>query len=474
MFRMQRETVDIAIVGCGTVGGATAETILTNRALIAEKSGLSIRIKYIVDRHFKYAKHLQLDETLFEQDFERVLEDEEVHTVVETVGGVSTAKDIIESALRAGKHVVTANKALLAQHGAELFGLAREQGRTIGFEASCAGGIPILRAIYDGHVANRIDALYSIVNGTSNYILTRMNEGGVSFEDALQEAKFRGLAERDPSLDVNGTDSAHKIALLASLSFGVWFDFDEIPVEGIDTLESIDVASGARLGYVVKLLAIAEHELPEDEESRDGAGTQAGDTRAAGSGELDTAGRVSIRVRPAFISNDHPLAWVNGPFNAVSVYGSATGHTMYYGRGAGGAPTASAVIADIVATANGTLSEVFRRYGYWPDTGRRVSPTPLDELESRFYLRVMADDSPGTLAAIAEILARHGANIASVHQEEDIEDALSDHHVPVVITLDRTLEGNVRRAKEEIDALTSSSGACVSIPIVDEHPESVG
>jgi len=451
---MQRESVDIAIVGCGTVGGATAETILTNRELIAEKSGFSIRIKYIVDRHFTYAKHLQLDETLFEQDFERVLEDDNVHTVIETVGGISAAKEIIESSLRAGKHVVTANKALLAQHGAELFALARRQDRVIGFEASCGGGIPILRAVYDGQVANRIDALYSIVNGTSNYILTRMNESGVTFEDALQEAKFRGLAERDPSLDVNGTDSAHKIALLASLAFGVWFDFDELPIEGIDTLESIDVASGARLGYVVKLLAIAEH-----------TGAANGDSGAE---------RVSIRVRPAFISTDHPLAWVNGPFNAVSIYGSATGHTMYYGRGAGGSPTASAIIADIVGTANGTLSELFRRYGYWPDTGRRVTLTPLDDLESRFYLRVMADDSPGTLSAIANILARHGANIASVHQEEGVDDAFTTHDVPVVITLDRTNEGNVRRAKEEIDALESTSGACVSVPIVDEHPESLG
>ena len=443
---MQEQTVDIAIVGCGTVGGATAETLLTNRDLIAAKSGISVRIKYLVDRRFDYAKDLKLDETLFEKDLQRVLEDDDVEIIIELVGGTTTAKDIITQALEAGKHVVTANKALLAHHGAELLALARRKERMIGFEASCGGGIPILRAVYDGQVANRIDALYGIVNGTSNYILTRMDESGITFQEALQEARFRGLAESDPSLDVNGTDSAHKIALLASLAFGVKIDFDDIPIAGIDALDSLDVGSGTSLGYVVKLLAIAEMVGEE----------------------------VSIRVRPAFISREHPLAWVNGPFNAVSIYGSATGHTMYYGRGAGGSPTASAVIADIVGVANGTLPEIFRRYGYWPDTGRPSALMSLDDLESRFYLRVMANDSPGTLAHIAEILARHEVNIASVHQEETPEDALSGDHVPVVITLHSTREGNVRRAQEEIDALPDTSGGSVSIPIVDEHPEAVG
>jgi homoserine dehydrogenase len=440
------QNVNIAIVGCGTVGGATAETLLTNRELITAKSGLSVRIKYIVDRHFSHAKQLKLDETLFQEDFQRVLEDDDIDIVVELVGGTTSAKDIIAGSIRAGKHVVTANKALLAHHGAELFALARKHNRVIGFEASCGGGIPILRAVYDGQVANRIDALYGIVNGTCNYILTRMNESGVTFEEGVQEAKFRGLAERDPSLDINGTDSAHKIALLASLAFGVKFDFNEIPIAGIDALDAVDVASGIRLGYIVKLLAIAE--------------------------QVDDG--VSIRVRPAFISADHPLAWVNGPFNAVSIYGSSTGHTMYYGRGAGGSPTASAVIADIVGVANGTLPEIFRRYGYWPDTGREITLTPLDELESRFYLRVMASDHPGTLSRIAEILARHGVNIASVHQEETAEDAMSSDEVPVVVTVHRTNEGNLRRAKEEIDQLEETSGRSVSIPIVDEHPEAVG
>ncbi|MFW5728487.1 MAG: homoserine dehydrogenase [bacterium] len=443
---MERQTVDIAIVGCGTVGGATAETLLTNRELIAAKSGVTVRIKYLVDRRFDYAKDLKLDETLFEKDLQRVLEDDDVGIVVELVGGTTTAKDIIIQALDAGKDVVTANKALLAHHGGELLALAREKERVIAFEATCGGGIPVLRAIYDGQVANRIDALYGIVNGTSNYILTRMEESAITFQEALQEAKFRGLAERDPSLDVSGTDSAHKIALLASLAFGVKIDFHEIPVIGIDALDSVDVASGTSLGYVVKLLAIAE---------------------AAGDG-------ISVRVRPAFISREHPLAWVNGPFNAVSIYGSATGHTMYYGRGAGGSPTASAVIADIVGVANGTFREFFRRYSYWPDTGRDATLTSLDNLESRFYLRVMAGDSPGTLAHIAEILARHDVNIASVHQEETPDGSLSNDHVPVVITLHTTKEGNIRRAQQEIDQLSETSGESVIIPIVDEHPEAVG
>ena len=329
----------IALVGCGTVGGATAVLLTRDREHLAQRTGAQLDLKYIVDRDFARAQKLRLPEPLFEPNLEKALSDPMVTVIVELVGGTTIARDIIKKALEAKKHVVTANKALLAHYGAELMGIARENGVSISFEASCAGGVPIIRALSDGLIANRIDAVYGIVNGTCNYILTEMIQKGQSYEDALRAAQSSGLAEADPRLDVSGTDSAHKLAILAALAFGRRIDFEKIPVQGIDNLDLIDVTFGQELGYVVKLLAIAQR----------------------------FEGGLSLRVRPSFITREHPLAWVSGPFNAVSVYGHAVGHTMYYGRGAGGTPTASAIIADIVSIALGSAPRAFHDLHIWPD-----------------------------------------------------------------------------------------------------------
>jgi len=430
----------VALIGCGTVGGATARLLVQDRQIIADRSGVDIELSAIVDRNFDHARALGLPEETFQPDLDAALADATIQVVIELVGGVEFAQTLIKNALDAGKHVVTANKALLAHHGKELFAYARERGLTIGFEASCGGGIPIIRAITDGLIANHIDAIYGIVNGTSNFLLTEMIQKGETYAEALAAAQESGLAEADPSLDVNGTDSAHKIAIMTALAFGIDVDFSAIPVEGIDNLDERDVAFGRDLGYVVKLLAVA-HRIGDD---------------------------VTAWVRPAFISKEHPLAWVSGPFNAVSVYGHATGHTLYYGRGAGGAPTAGAVVADVVGMATGVLPAIFAHTRHWPDRNTVGPQVGLEQSSSRFYLRIMATDQPGVLAAISDILGRNTISIASLRQNEQ---AHRDELVPVVVTTHACREPAIRDAIAAIDALPTTGGSAVCMPIVEEHPE---
>jgi homoserine dehydrogenase len=350
---------------------------------------------------------------------------------------------MIEKVLLAKKNVVTANKALLAHEGPALLSLARKNHVTLAFEASCGGGIPIIRALCDGLVANRVDALYGIVNGTCNYILTQMIERGWSYRDALAAAQKDGLAEADPTLDVSGMDSAHKLAILASLAFGEKVNLEAIPVRGIDSLQNMDVSCGSELGYVVKLLALA--------------------TRLKGG--------VCLRVRPVFISREHPLAWVSGPFNAISVYGHATGHTMYYGRGAGGSPTASAVTADIISTALGVQKLAFKNLCIWPDRARRAKQVSTDEAVSRFYLRFMVNDTVGVLAKIAAFLGKNGIGIASVLQKERPENTAGKGHVPVVITTHPAMERNMRKALFSLRSLDVVAEEPVCLHIIDEHEE---
>ena len=437
------EALGVALVGCGTVGGAVATILTRDQAILAERISPALELRHVVDVDFSHARRLGLDEKLFRKDLDEALSDAKVGAVVELIGGTTAAKDVIVKALRAGKSVVTANKALLAHHGNELYALARQHGVAIAFEGSCAGGIPIIRALCDGLIANRIDAIFGIVNGTCNYILTAMTQGGLSYAAALAEAQRAGLAEADPTLDVAGIDSAHKLAILACLAFGRKIDFDAIPVEGIDSLELCDINYGQELGYVVKLLAIAQRQ-------QDG---------------------LSLQVRPAFISKQHPLAWVSGPFNAVSIYAHATGHTMYYGRGAGGMPTASAVVADLAAVAIGTAHRAFQQLKIWPDRAEKARQLPIEAVRSRHYIRVLAEDKPGVLAQIAAILGRHNISIRSVLQHEPPAGSDGAAGVPVVITTHRALEGNVRKALGEVDAMDVIKAGSVCIGILDEQPE---
>jgi len=435
----------VALVGCGTVGGAVATILAKGAPILADRAGFAPELRCIVDVDFSNATRLGLDKRLFRKDLTDALGDDRVNVVVELVGGTTIAREIISSALKAGKHVVTANKALLAHHGNELYALARKNKVCIAFEASCAGGVPVIRAICDGLIANRIDAIHGIVNGTCNSILTAMTRQGRTYAEALAAAQSAGLAEADPTLDVAGTDSAHKLAILAGLAFGRKISFEAIPVEGIDSLELCDIAYGQELGYVVKLLAIAQRQ---------------------------TEG-ISLRVRPAFISKQHPLAWVSGPFNAVSVYGHATGHTMYYGRGAGGMPTASAVVADVISIAIGAAPAAFERLGLWPDRAEAAKQLSSDAVRSRYYLRITAEDRPGVLAQISAVFGSHDISIRSVLQHEPPPGAADDEGVPVIITTHTCSEGGVRKALAKIDSLAVIKAKSVCIDIVDEYPERV-
>jgi len=433
----------VTVVGCGTVGGGVATLLTRDGAGLAKRVGRPIELLHVVDVRLDHARALGLDERLLTSDLDAALSDPRVQVVCELIGGTTIARTVIEKAIAAGKHVVTANKALLAHAGVDLHAQARKAGVTLSFEASCGGGIPIIRALYDGLIANRIDALYGIVNGTCNYILSSMTQQGKSYSQALKEAQAAGLAEADPTLDVAGTDSAHKLCILAGLAFGSRVDVDAIPVRGIDQLDLCDILYGQELGYVVKLLAVAQR---QDE-------------------------GISLRVRPAFISRQHPLAWVSGPFNAVSVYGHATGHTMYYGRGAGAMPTASAVVADIVSVATGQADRVANELALWPDRQEPAKPLPIQDVRSRYYIRLLAEDRPGVFAQIASIVGQHGISLSSVLQHEPETGDTSV--VPVVITTHRASEGGVSAALSRIERLGVIRKTPVCLEIVDEHPEAV-
>ena len=436
----QNERFGIALVGCGIVGGGTARLLTQDQDFLQERTGLPLVLKYIVERDYSNAKSLGINEKLFEEDYTKVLADPEVKVVIELIGGLTIAKKMMTKALEAGKHVVTANKALLAHYGPELFALARQQGVSIGFEASCGGGIPIIKALTDGLLANRLEALFGIVNGTCNHILTEMTEKGQSYKEALKSAQAAGLAEADPTLDVTGMDSAHKITIMGSLAFGEKVSLDSVPVQGIDQVDLYDINMGQDLGYIMKLLAMAQK----------------------------TDKGLALSVAPAFLHKDHPLARVSGAFNAVSVYGHAVGHTMYMGRGAGSSPTASAVVADIIAIALGITDKAFNQLTFWSDLTPDAVQMKPEDLTSRYYLRFMVKDRPGTVARITSILSDHSISITSLLQQEGRSDS-----IPLVMTTHNATAGDIGKALKEIFALDEVEIEPVSLRIVEEHPESV-
>ena len=434
----------VAILGCGTVGGATAKLLTQDIDFLTKRTNLKFFLKYIVDINFANAKKHNLDSSLFRNNLDEVLADPEVLVVVELVGGTTFARESAKKILNAGKNLVTANKALLAKHGTELFALARKNNVSISFEASCGGGVPIIRAIYDGLIANKHEALYGIVNGTCNFILTEMTSNGISYKKALKEAQEKGLAEADPTLDVSGMDSAHKLAILSSISFGMQVDLDSIAVSGIDKLDLFDINAGKELGYIIKLIAMANL----------------------------VDGKLSLRVAPSFISTEHPLAWVSGSFNAISMYSHAVGHTMYYGRGAGGSPTASAIVSDIISVFLGTAAKTFSILPIWPDETKPVSLLPAGEQSGKYYLRINVKDRPGVLSKITAVFADHNISISSVIQKEK-EEETEESYVPVVIITHKVKEGDMQKAITRIDTFDFVKGKTVYINIMDEHKETL-
>ena len=437
---MNETTVGIALLGCGVVGSGVVKILAEQAELIARRTGLRFDIRHVVVRD--PARHSN-GKLPFTSDGAAAVDDPSVQIVLELMGGLSPAEAWVERALKLGKPVVTANKSLLAARGAELFSLARRHNSAIAFEASCGGGIPIIDALQRGLIANRIDALVGIVNGTCNVILTRMTRNAWSYQQALAEAQKLGFAEADPTLDVSGRDAAQKLAILASLAFTARVAESDIHVEGIDTLSPTDIHFAGEMGYVIKLLAI---------------------------GERDADGRLALRVHPTLVHHDDVLAEVSGSFNAISIYGHALGHALFYGRGAGQLPTASAVVADLIGVATGTTLLAFRRLNLFPDSAAPASTLPMDQLRSRYYLRLTARDLPGVMAQVTHALGQQGISLSAIRQHES-EDS---QFVPVVITTHMAREGAIRMALKAIDALPTIQGPTVCLRVIDQPKEFAG
>jgi homoserine dehydrogenase len=415
------------------------KVLRAHRADIARRVGRPIDIVAIADLDTTTDRGVPAAPARLTNDARAVIEDPDIPIVIELIGGYEPARRFVLGAIRAGKDVVTANKALLAVHGEEIVAEAEAHGVRLGFEASVGGGIPILRTLKEGLAGDRTAAVHGIVNGTCNHILTTMTREGRSFYDVLAEAQRLGLAEADPSTDVDGVDSAHKLALLTTLAFGVAPRFADIPTEGIRRIDALDIAFARELGYTIKLLAVA----------RDGRDA------------------IEAHVQPTMIPNGHLLADVGGNFNAIFVRGAALGPTMYYGQGAGSLPTATAVIADLIAAARDRAVGAAVRVPPWgvPQAQlRRLPIRPLAALEGEHYLRFMALDRPGVLARIAGVLGRHDISIASVIQKE----RRAGTTVPIVIRTHRARERNLGRALEAIGRFSVVRGRPVAIRIEEQ------
>jgi homoserine dehydrogenase len=434
---MARRTVRVGLAGFGNVGTGVARSIIEDGDSIEAKTGIRLELACVVDTDTKSERSVKLPEGVLTDDLNTLISDDSIRIGVELIGGTDAAKQVQLKMLAAGKDVVTANKALLAEHGNELYRLAHEKGRCIAFEASCAGAIPIVSAIRCGLTANNISSMYGIVNGTCNYILSSMTRQNQSFADALAEAQKRGYAEADPTLDISGGDSAHKLAILASIAFGYEIALEDIFVEGIEGISIDDIRYGSEMGYSLKLLAI---------------------------GQRNEQGRISLRVHPSFIAKDCSLARVAGPFNAVSIFGSAAGQVMFYGRGAGMMPTAGAVVADIIDVALGNSANTFSHLNLQPRAKTIPLMEKMDNLVSRSYIRIMCKDRPGVVAKWSQVLADHDVSISGAIQHEDTG---PDNTVPVVIATHPAQEKNISAALDGMEELDVIRGKPVRIRIVD-------
>ena len=432
--------VGVGLIGLGTVGGGVAELLRTHADLYGQRTGRRIEIRKALVRDTAKAKRAGLlDDDAITDDADALFADDSIDVIIEVAGGGGVIEQLVRRALEAGKHVVTANKSLLADRGAELFALARQHGVSIAFEASCGGGIPCVTGLTQGLMANRVTGLYGILNGTCNFILTAMTRRGMSYDDALAEAQRLGYAEADPTLDVSGADAAQKLTILAALAFGI--PIPEVRTTGVDGLTLEELRFGRELGYDVKLLAIAER--PEEN------------------------GPVSVGVEPCFIHQRDLLAPVRGAFNALVVEGDAVGPVMFYGQGAGRGPTASAVVSDLLNVVSGGYPASFAGTRLTPDAAGSVDLLPPEAVVGRFFLRVQAVDRPGTLAKLTTILGEEGIGVRGMTQHE------SNHGqaVPVVFTTDAVTRGAVDRAVKRLADCDAVEGPPAVIRIVDSPDE---
>jgi homoserine dehydrogenase len=432
------EPLGIALVGCGTVGGGVAKILLQHKDRLALRAGRPLALRKVVVRDPGKPRAVEIPRELLTTDPAAAINDPGVHVVVELIGGTTTAKKIVLDALAAGKHVVTANKALLADAGTELFEAARKAERAVCFEAAVAGGVPIIRALAESLAANQVTAIQAILNGTSNFILTAMAEQGLSYTAALAEAQKLGYAEADPTLDVDGSDAAHKLAILAQIAFGVAARPHEIERQGIDTLDAMDIRFADELGYTIKLLAEAWTE----------------------------GNQVALHVAPVLLRHTDLLAQVRGAYNAIAVYGDIVGETLYQGPGAGQMPTASSVLADLIDLAVGRAQRTFAAAKLWSPLGKGFVVEPAERVRSRFYLRLLVADRPGVLADITRILADEQISISSLVQHEAAEEG-AGNPVPLVIVTHYAQTGRFKAAVGKINRLPTIAPPAVYFSMGD-------
>jgi homoserine dehydrogenase len=431
--------VTIGLLGLGTVGTGVARLLTEHAGRLARRAGRPIRWKWAVVRHPARPRGVALEGVRVTTDAKLLLGDPEVDVVVETMGGTDPALRYVLAALEAGKDVVTANKALLAEHGGAVFARARATGRAVAFEGSVGGGIPIVQALGVALAANQVQSLAAIVNGTCNFILTRMTADGLPYEEALAQAQRLGYAEADPTLDVDATDTAHKLAILAQLAFEADVRLEAIPRQGIDLLQLADLKYAGELGYAIKLLALAK---------------------------LSEAG-LELRVAPSLVRRGTPLAEVRGPYNAIRVVGDAVGDTLFYGLGAGAMPTASAVVGDLIDVITGRAGLPSRLRMIWAEAAPPVTLTPSSSITSRYYLRFTIADRPGVLARLAHVLGEHGISIASVIQHDPGDDAPEDSPVPLVIMTHLAIQADLLAALQVIDHLDVLHAPSVCLGVED-------
>jgi homoserine dehydrogenase len=431
--------VNIAILGCGTVGTGVARLLLQNGDIIRDRIGCALNLKYVADIDTNKDRGLTLPPGVMIPDAATAIADPTIDIVVETIGGEGIAKQLILDAIDKGKHVVTANKALLAKHGNSIIAAATERGVDLAYESSVGGCMPIIKTVRESLVGNRIKAMIGILNGTCNYILSKITDEGVVFQAALAEAQAKGYAEADPTLDVEGQDAAHKLAILSALAFGMKINFDDVYIEGISRITPMDIEFAAQFGYRIKLLAITKF-----------------DGRA-----------VEARVHPTMIPFDNMLSNVNGTLNAISVSADAVGDILLYGHGAGMMPTASAVVSDIADITRNLASDGAGRVpvmGFQPDKIRTIAVMPMDDIVTNYYFRFDAMDRPGVLATIAGILGKYAISLKFVHQKG----RKTNGSVPVVMLTHHAREADVTRALAEISALDVVASTPMLIRIEDD------
>ncbi len=422
--------INVGLLGIGTVGGGTFTVLRRNAEEIARRAGRPIRITVVADKNVELANKVTQGACRVTDDAFAVVSDPEIDIVIELIGGYGVAKELVLKAIANGKHVVTANKALLATHGNEIFKAAQDKGVIVGFEAAVAGGIPIIKALREGLTANRIEWIAGIINGTTNFILSEMRDKGLSFGSVLKEAQRLGYAEADPTFDIEGVDAAHKITILSALAFGTSMQFDKAYIEGISKLDAVDIKYAEQLGYRIKLLGITRR-TPEG---------------------------VELRVHPTLIPAKRLIANVEGAMNAVLVQGDAVGATLYYGKGAGAEPTASAVIADLVDVTRMHTADPEHRVphlAFQPDAMADLKILPMDEVQTSYYLRLRVADKPGVLADITRILADEQISIDAVIQKEPDE---GEDQTDLIMLTHQTREKRINAAIAKMEALPVVAG----------------